>query len=62
MYQAKVTGIITGLFIYKYVTFYESVIYIYSANSNKPVYQIHKNYSGISHYIFKNIVTLMVIK
>lgn len=54
MYQAKVTDIIIGLVIHKYIAFYESVIYIYSANSNKSVHQIHKNYPGISRYIFKN--------
>ena len=62
MYKAKVTEIIIGLIIHTYIAFYERVIYIYSANSNKSVYQIHKNYSGISCYISKNIVTLMVIK
>ena len=42
MYKAKVTDIIIGLIIHTYIAFYERVIYIYSANSNKSVYQIHK--------------------
>ena len=47
---------------HKSIAFYERAIYIYSANSNKSVYQIHKNYSGVSCYIPKNIVPLVVIK